>query len=60
MIFRDDLTGWSGSEMKDGIHLIRIKPKDRPEPDWPHDERKARKDRAKVRRWERRQKDRGL
>ena len=60
MIFRGGLTGWSGIEMRAGVHVIRIKSRQGSDPDWSHDERKAHRDAARVRRWERKQKGRDL
>ena len=44
--------------MRDGVHVIKITSAHGEKPNWPHDERKVRKDAAKVRRFERRQKRR--
>ena len=42
--------------MRAGIEVVRIKSKSGRLPDWPHDEAKARKDKAKIKRFERRMK----
>ena len=42
--------------MREGVHVIKITSTHGVKPDWAHDERKVRKDAAKVRRFERRQK----
>ena len=42
--------------MREGVHVIRIPSAHGDKPNWAHDERKVRKDAAKVRHFERRQK----
>ena len=42
--------------MRDGVKIIKIKSAHGDKPNWDHDERKARRDAAKVRRFERRMK----
>ena len=46
------------SDMREGVHVIKITSAHGDRPNWPHDERKVRKDAAKVRRFERQQKRR--
>ena len=42
--------------MREGVHVIKITSAHGDRPDWPHDERKVRKDAAKVRRFARQKK----
>ena len=44
--------------MREGVHVIKIKSAHGEKPDWAHDERKVRRDAAKVRQFDRRQKRR--
>ena len=44
------------SDMREGVKVIKIKSAHGDKPNWAHDERKARRDAAKVRRFERRMK----
>ena len=42
------------SDMREGVKVIKIPSATGEKPDWPHDERKVRRDAAKVRRFEQR------